>query len=121
MLLVLRAMMVTSIVACCVFLVGVSRQGEPLREESFVVEPATVQPPSATTIVDVAPGVSRDRIPSLIALAPGERVSAVGERAVGSDLEAGAAIAALAPATGRFVDLTVDGTRGTRRVLVLVH
>ncbi|MBL9016934.1 MAG: hypothetical protein JNL83_22285 [Myxococcales bacterium] len=77
---------------------------------------------TAATIVDVAPGVRASDVPSLIRLAPGERVVAVDDRRVDSDLAAGVAIANRAPASGAFVDLDIAGTGGAhRRVLVLLH
>jgi hypothetical protein len=77
---------------------------------------------STATIVDVAPGLSGTRVPSLIRLAPDEHVVAVDDRAVASNLEAGAAISALAPRAGSFVDLEVAADTGDRRrVLVLMH
>jgi hypothetical protein len=80
-------------------------------------------PPAASaTIIDVAPGVRASDVPSLIRLAPGERVVAVDDRRVDGDLAAGVAIANRVPASGAFVDLDVEGTGGThRRVLVLLH
>ena len=79
-------------------------------------------PATSATIVDVAPGVRAADVPWLIRLAPGERVVAVDDRRVDSDLAAGVAIANRAPSSGAFVDLDVEGTGGThRRVLVLLH
>lgn len=77
---------------------------------------------SSATIVDVAPGLSGSFVPSLIRLAPDERVVAVDDRAVGSNLEAGAAISTHAPGAGSYVDLEVATDAGDRRrVLVLMH
>jgi hypothetical protein len=74
--------------------------------------------PSPVTVLDVAPGVSAEEIATMIRLADGERVTAVGDRRLDSDLAAGAA---LRSATGDYLDLTVDGPHGERRVLVLRH
>jgi hypothetical protein len=71
-------------------------------------------------VIDVAPGVSPAQIAGLIALAPGEHLAAVNERAPASDLEAGALIASRAR-RGEFLDLTVTRPAGERRVLVLLH
>lgn len=79
--------------------------------------PAAVAP--AASIVDVAPGVAD--VAALIQLAPGERVIAVGDRPMTSDLAAGAALAALPRGPGRYLDLTVASASTTRRVLVLMH
>lgn len=118
MLLLFRAATIGTIAACLYFMMGIAHQGEPLREVQLAEPPSG---PAATTIVDIAAAVPRDRIASMISLAPGERVIAVGERSVENDLEAGGAIAAQSPSPGEFLDLTVDGIAGPRRVLVLVH
>lgn len=77
---------------------------------------------SAATIVDVAPGVAASNVPSLIRLAAGERVVAVDDRTVDSDMAAGAAISNRSPGAGAFVDLDVErGDGAHRRVLVLLH
>lgn len=84
---------------------------------------AIPEPAPPVTVIDVAPGVDATRIAGLVRLEPGERISHVGDRAVTSELEAGAAIA-LHPRGrgGSFVDLAV-ATPGSpaRRVLVLLH
>jgi hypothetical protein len=73
------------------------------------------------SIIDVADRVDPGALPALVHLRPGERVSAINDRALGSDLEAGALIASLAPRAGEFLDLTVSSARSERRVLVLMH
>ena len=82
--------------------------------------PAPVVAPTSASIVDVARGVAPEQVPSLIALAPGEHVVAIGDRAVANDLDAGAELVAGARGGG-FLDLDVRGARGERRVLVLLH
>jgi hypothetical protein len=74
--------------------------------------------PSAVTVLDVAPGIGNDDIATMIRLREGEHVVAVGERKVETDLAAGAAIRGT---VGDYLDLTVDGPHGERRVLVLRH
>jgi hypothetical protein len=71
-------------------------------------------------VIDVAPGASPAQIAGLIALAPGEHLAAVNERAPASDLEAGALIASRVR-PGEFLDLTVASPAGERRVLILLH
>ena len=84
--------------------------------------PALDRPAAVATIVDVAPGVPGANVSSLIRLSPGERVVAVDDRAVDSDLEAGVAISTHPPTSGAFVDLEVASGEGEhRRVLVLMH
>ncbi len=116
-----RSLTIGLLGACVMLLVRV----EPSRT-TFITAGAAPPPAviagSSATIVDVAPGLSSGVVPSLIRLAPGERVIAVGDRAVDSDLEAGAAITAHAPGSGSFVDLEVASANGDhRRVLVLMH
>lgn len=83
---------------------------------------APVAPGSTATIVDLAPGLSSGVVPSLIRLAPGERVVAVDDQPVENDLDAGAAITARPRGTKTFVDLEVAASTGEhRRVLVLLH
>jgi hypothetical protein len=54
-------------------------------------------------------------------LGPGEWVSAINDRVLDSDLEAGAWIASRALTAGEFLDLTVSSATTERRVLVLMH
>jgi hypothetical protein len=79
---------------------------------------AATQPVASATIIDVAGGVSPRQLSSLVHLDRDERVLAVDDRAVDSDLEAGAAIAAHA---NGYIDLTVGSTAGGRRVLMILH
>jgi|MudIll2142460700_1097286.scaffolds.fasta_scaffold02156_8 hypothetical protein len=75
----------------------------------------------AVTVVDVARGVDAGTLGSLVRLRADERVIAVDDRAVENDFAAGAAIAERALGPGKFLDLTVAGASGSRRVLVLMH
>jgi hypothetical protein len=84
--------------------------------------PAPAIPPRplpAATIIDVSGAVAAAQRSSLVRLESDEHVTAVDDRAVGSDLEAGAAITEHR-GTG-FIDLTVESTTSTRRVLMLLH
>ncbi len=84
--------------------------------------PAPVAAVAAATIVDLAPGLSSGVVPSLIRLAPGERVVAVDDQVVQNDLDAGALITARPRGPGHFVDLEVAAATGEhRRVLVVMH
>lgn len=82
--------------------------------------PPRVEPP--VTVVDVAAGVSAEQLATLVVLAPGERIVAIDDVAVAPGITSRAALAALAPKAGRYIDLTVD-TYGpqSRRVLVLLR
>ncbi len=116
-----RSLTIGLLGACVMLLVQVG----PSTHTTTVVTAAVPDRPnvgSSATIVDVAPGLSGAIVPSLIRLGPDERVVAVDDRAVGGNLEAGAAISAHAPAAGSFVDLEVATETGERRrVLVLMH
>ena len=73
------------------------------------------------SVVDVAPNIEATRLPSLIQLGAGEHVVAIDDARVANDLEAGRVLAAMVTAPQRFIDLDVEGPRGERRVLVLLH
>lgn len=77
--------------------------------------------PDAVTIVDVAPGVAPRDVGALVRLAPGERVTSVGDREVAGTLAAGTAIGVAVQRGRQFVDLTVEDDAGSRRVLLLLH
>jgi hypothetical protein len=73
------------------------------------------------SVVDVAGGVAPEVLAQLVHLRPDERISAINDRALDSEAEAGALIASLAPHAGEFLDLTVSSTTTERRVLMLMH
>lgn len=70
------------------------------------------------TIIDVSGGVDAPQLPMLIHLGRDEHVSAVDDRPIANDLEAGAAIVSH---RAGYIDLTVASTAGSRRVLMLLH
>lgn len=76
---------------------------------------------ASVTVVDVARGLDPAALATIVRLRADERVTAVDDRAVANDLAAGAAIAERPRGSGSFVDLTVTGAHGSRRVLVLLH
>jgi hypothetical protein len=79
-------------------------------------------PPSSTwSIVDVSPAIRAADLASLVPLAAGEHVVAIGDRPVDSDLAAGALIGSSRLVSGQYLDLTVSGLTSTRRVLLLMH
>lgn len=104
--LVFRSLVLGLLGACAILLAQAANR-------PVVVQAAA--PTNRATIIDVAPGIT-DVIP-LLGLAPGEHVIAVGDEAVRTDLEAGAAIRETRQAPGHYVDLTTTN----RRVLVLLH
>jgi hypothetical protein len=79
--------------------------------------PAEIPP----AVVDVAPGVSASQLASLVRLDDGEHVTSIDDRAVAGDIDAGVRLAALDLAARHYIDLGVEGPRGARRVLVLLH
>jgi hypothetical protein len=76
---------------------------------------------SSLSVVDVAEGMAPADLASLVTLKPGERVTAINDRPLGSDLSAGSLIASQGLRAGEYLDLTVSGTTAERRVLVLLH
>ncbi|MBX3162408.1 MAG: hypothetical protein KF773_40965 [Deltaproteobacteria bacterium] len=112
--LLFRSLAVGLLGACLYFVVS----APPAPAAPPPIPPVIVQAPSAVTVLDVAPGVDADEIAAMIRLDDGERVTAVGERRVENDLAAGVAMHAV---TDDYVDLTIQGPLGERRVLVLRH
>jgi hypothetical protein len=118
-----RSLTIGLLGACVMFLVKL----EPMRPEPTPTIAMTESPPqvpaaAAATIVDVAPGVRGAEVTSLIRLLPGERVVAVDDRRVETDLAAGAAISNRVNGAGGYVDLDIQTPEGPhRRVLVLLH
>ena len=76
--------------------------------------------PTGASIIDVAAGIDPARVPSLLQLGS-DHVIAVDGTPVVNDLEAGELLAQRAARSNQFIDLTVEGSTGARRVLVLLH
>ena len=109
-----RAFMLGLVAFTVALLVGTIVEKSRMRQ-------ARVKPANTVTVVDVAHGVDATQLASLVRLQPDERVVAVDDQRVDNDFAAGAAIAAHDLNSGKYLDLTVRGTRGSRRVLVLMH
>ncbi len=77
--------------------------------------------PAVPTIIDVAPGVTAAQLAMAIQLAPGEQIMSVDDIAVSGTLGAGMLLASRDLRSRQFIDFTVDGPRGERRVLALLH
>ena len=99
--LVFRSLVVGLLGACCLLLAQ--------RQRIEVRAPLVIKPGISTwdgtlppTIVDVSPLVPDDQLAALVRLQPGEHV-------VGMD------------APHRYVDVTIAGPSGERRVLLLTH
>ena len=110
-----RTLQLGLIVFAVVLLVGtiVEKTTEQAHVSAAAYEPVTV--------VDVARGVDAAALGSLVRLRADERVTAVDDQPVANDFAAGAALTQRALGAGKYVDLTVTGAHGSRRVLVLMH
>ena len=75
----------------------------------------------APTIVDVAPGISAAQLALAIRLAPGEQITSVDDVAVSGNVGAGLMLASRTLRSGEYIDFSVAGPRGERRVLALLH
>lgn len=122
----LLRLLTTALCAACVVLLATL----PVR--IAVMAPAVAPPPASApcrldrgppplAVVDVAAGVAPSGLVELLHLRPGERITAIDDRALDPDLPAGPLLAELAPRQGGFLDLTVSSSSTERRVLVLLH
>ena len=109
------------LIGACLLLLATRPTYELRIERPTAPWPAPMVSASNAAIVDVAPGVSAAQLTALVHLASDERVVAVGETRVASDLEAGAQIARREVRANTFVDLTVSSRAGERRVIILMH
>jgi hypothetical protein len=120
---VFRSVSVGLLLAC--FALLVSRPAVEVRVAHDVSQPATIalaEPePAVPTIIDVAPGITARQLASTIHLAPGEQIVAVDDVAVTSDLGAGLLLASRNLRSRQFIDFSVAGPEGERRVLALLH
>ncbi len=83
---------------------------------------ALTAPPTPLTIVDVARSATAPaQLAHAMRLGTDEQVIAVNDVAVRDSLAAGAVIGDASRAPGSYLDLTVRGAAGERRLLVLVH
>lgn len=117
--LLFRSVAIGLLGACFLLLATHTTHVRVEREREIVQVPGPRAAPSAT-IIDVAPGLPADQIAPLIKLDTNERIVAVDDHPVASDLAAGTVLVASAGGR-RYVDLTIAGFSGERRVLVLVH
>jgi len=115
--LLFRSLSLGLIGACFLLQLG---QREVAAPASLPVQAAVVTPelPPVPTIIDVSGGVDAPQLPMLIRLGRDEHVSAVDDRPIANDLEAGAAIVSH---RAGYIDLTVASIAGSRRVLMLLH
>ena len=122
----LLRLLTTGVCVACVVMLATIR---PVRiEVAAPVAARSPAPPAAPvrarvgrlSVVDVAPGVTRSALATLVGLRPDERVTAVNDQAVDEDLDADLLITSMAR-PGGFLDLTVSGTPIERRVLLLIH
>ena len=113
-----RTLQLGLVVFAVALLVGTIVEKARLAEHHAHVAPAAYEPVS---VVDVARGVDVAALGSLVRLRADERVTAVDDQPVANDFAAGAALTQRALGPGKYVDLTVSGASGSRRVLVLMH
>jgi hypothetical protein len=118
-----RSLTIGLLGACVMFLVKLApTRPAPIATIAMTESAPPVAVTAAATIVDVAGGVRGAEVSSLIRLSPGERVVAVDDRRVDTDLAAGAAISNRVNGSGGYVDLDIQTPDGPhRRVLVLLH
>ncbi len=116
--LLFRSLSIGLMAACFLLQIDRTQVAAPPAPAPEPAAPVIPVRPEAT-IIDVSSMVAAAQRSSLVRLQSDEHVTAVDDRAVGSDLEAGAAIAEHR-GTG-FIDLTVESTTSTRRVLMLLH
>jgi hypothetical protein len=121
--LVFRSVSVGLLFAC--FALLVVRPAVQVRVAHEAVQPATITIPEPApivpTIIDVAPGITAAQLATTIHLAPGEQIVAVDDIAVSGTLGAGMWLASRELRSRQFIDITVDGPAGERRVLALLH
>lgn len=116
--LVSRTLQLGLIVFAVALLVGTIVEKARFAEHRAHVATAAYEP---VTVVDVARGVDAAALGSLVQLRVDERVTAVDDQPVANDFAAGALLTERALGPGKYVDLTVTGAQGSRRVLVLMH
>jgi len=118
MLLLIRTVVAGLIGGCLVLALGFHPRMIIVKQ---VVSRPRVHVPAGATLIDVSGSVTPATILSLIKLDHGDHVVAVGDASVSNDLVAGEAIAMRATGHDTFVDVTIDGHAGPRRVLLLIH
>ena len=123
--LVFRSLTLGLLGACLFLLAGVHSPPESVEVlETHAIVSIAPRPleTNQVTVIDVAPHLSATTIASLVRLGAGERIVTVGDRHVGSDLEAGMEVADVLRGGSNLLDLTVSGEGvGVRRVLVVRH
>jgi hypothetical protein len=77
--------------------------------------------PLSLSVVDVVDRMTPADLASLVALNPGERVTALNDRPTDAELAKEVAIASQGLHAGEYLDLTVASATGERRVLLLLH
>jgi hypothetical protein len=117
--LLFRSLAIGLLGACCLLL-AMRPPAQIIERDHLVYRQAA---PSAT-LIDVAAGVAPGQLGSLVKLQRDEHVTAIDDRPVSGDLDAGAVLAQL-DARPAFIDLELDGSAGNerwhRRVVLLLH
>lgn len=91
------------------------------RADGHACTPTSATSRTGATIVDVARGVEVGMLARIVQIAGDERIVAIDDQPVENDIAAGAAIAHRSLGANTYLDLSVAGPRGKRRVLVLMH
>jgi hypothetical protein len=114
--LLFRSLAIGLLGACCLLL-AMRPPAQIIERDRLVYRQAA---PSAT-LIDVAAGVAPTQLGGLVKLQRDEHVTAIDDRPVSGDLDAGAVLAQL-DARPAFIDLELDGgASGHRRVVLLLH
>lgn len=119
--LLFRSIVVGLLGACCLLLAARPRCEVAVRSLPAFAPNVSAWDGPRPTIIDVAPLMAQGEVARLVRLVPGEHVIAVGDVHVAGDVEAGAVLAGVDQRPGHYIDLTVAGPLGERRVLVLLH
>lgn len=123
--LVFRSVSVGLLFACFALLVVRPAVEVRVRHEPSHMPTIAMSEPTPSvampTIIDVAPGITAMQLAATIHLAPGEQIIAVDDVAVSGTLGAGMWLASRELPSRQFIDFTVDGPAGERRVLALLH
>ena len=116
--LLFRSFVVGLLGACCLLIA--SRPTE-IRVITRPVVARDAPAPTGATLVDVSPLVATRDIPGMLHLAAGEHVIAVDGANVAGDVETGILFADPAGHRHGYIDVTVAGPAGQRRIVVLLH
>ena len=119
-----RSLTVGLLGACCFMLARSGTRSIEIRMAPLPTPPsiaAALATRPALQVIDVAANAAPDQVARLVTLAPGERIVAVDDAEVGEPVAAVLQLVTSASRGHDFVDVTVRGDAGERRVLLLRH